>query len=114
MGDSSAGSHSWPQLMTHAPMAAELPKLQRKAPWEAATTAAAALGAKTGSLGEPSATREQRWHQPRPPWSRGMHPPASHPIMATCPVPMPPPVCAAGTCFVGSITKLISSQLLLT
>lgn len=36
----------------------------------------------------------------------------SHPIMGTCPAPAPPPTCAAGTCFAGSVTELMSAQLL--
>lgn len=85
-GGSAGGSHSQLQLMTRAPssagigmMAAELPKAQRKPAWEGAVTAAA-LGAKTGSLGEPSATWEQPWHQPGPPWAADgcSHPLPSH------------------------------------
>lgn len=78
-GDSAGGSHSRPQLMTRGlsgarieTMAAELPKAQQTPPWEGAVTAAA-LGAKMGSLGEPSATREQHWDQPGPPWAADGH-----------------------------------------
>lgn len=81
MGDSTGGSHRRPQLMSRTvsgarreTTAAELPKARQKPPWEGA-----ALGDTMGSLREPSAAREQHWHQPWPPTAANGH---SHPLLS--------------------------------